>query len=151
MNYNSRFLSGEEFFTLTGIRLENELNISSTDNPSNIVENTLARVERILENYVGSDFYNNLENRFSTFTDKQKELWKLAVAEQTLYMLKNGDLTLDSGYTKEKGNITNREQMRKITYSEEAIKYLTRLGLRCTHLGINNDYGNGMIVGFLDL
>ena len=59
MNYEERFLTGEEFFELTGIKLENELQ-STSDNPSAVVLNMLKRVERIVDNYVSSYFYNNV-------------------------------------------------------------------------------------------
>ena len=72
MNYEERFLTGEEFFELTGIKLENELQ-STSDNPSAVVLNMLKRVERIVDNYVSSDFYNNVAYRFQNFTKEQKE------------------------------------------------------------------------------
>ena len=71
MNYEERFLTGEEFFELTGIKLENELQ-STSDNPSAVVLNMLKRVERIVDNYVSSDFYNNVAYRFQNFTNEQK-------------------------------------------------------------------------------
>ena len=35
--------------------------------------------------------------------------------------------------------------------SQETIRYLTRLGLRCTHLGVNDSSSNGNILGYLDI
>lgn len=150
MNYEERFLTGEEFFELTGIKLENELQ-STSDNPSAVVLNMLKRVERIVDNYISSDFYNNVAYRFQNFTNEQKEWYKLAIAEQALYMLKNGDLSLDSGYTKDKGSVATRNEINNIQISQETIRYLTRLGLRCTHLGVNDSSSNGNILGYLDI
>ena len=113
MNYEERFLTGEEFFELTGIKLENELQ-STSDNPSAVVLNMLKRVERIVDNYISSDFYNNVAYRFQNFTNEQKEWYKLAIAEQALYMLKNGDLSLDSGYSKDKGSVATRNEINNI-------------------------------------
>ena len=121
MNYEERFLTGEEFFELTGIKLENELQ-STSDNPSAVVLNMLKRVERIVDNYISSDFYNNVAYRFQNFTNEQKEWYKLAIAEQALYMLKNGDLSLDSGYSKDKGSVATRNEIKNIQISQETIR-----------------------------
>ena len=107
-----------------------------------------------LANSVGvidSDFYNNVAYRFQNFTNEQKEWYKLAIAEQALYMLKNGDLSLDSGYSKDKGSVATRNEINNIQISQETIRYLTRLGLRCTHLGVNDSSSNGNILGYLDI
>ena len=66
-------------------------------------------------------------------------------------MLKNGDWSLDSGYTKDKRIVATRNEINNIQISQETIRDLTRLGLRCTHLGVNDSSSNGNILGYLDI
>ena len=65
----------------------------------------LKRIEDRLATFVDSNFNCNIDMKYPCFTDYQKYHYKLALLEQCIYIFKNGDISVDSGYDPEKGEI----------------------------------------------
>ena len=63
----------------------------------------IKRIEDRLAVYIDSNFNRNINNEYPNFTDYQKEHYKLALLEQVVYIFRNGDLSVDSGFDQEKG------------------------------------------------
>lgn len=70
----------------------------------------LKRIEDRLETFVDSNFNANINMRYPRFTDYQKEHYKHALLEQAIYVFKNGDISVDSGYDPERGEIARTEK-----------------------------------------
>lgn len=69
----------------------------------------LKRIEDRLSVYCDAKFNRNIDKLYPEFTDYQKEHYKLALLEQTIYIFKNGDLSVDSGFDPEKGEVGKPE------------------------------------------
>ena len=70
----------------------------------------LKRIEDRLATFVDSKFNTNIDRKYPCFTDYQKKHYKLALLEQCIYVFKNGDISVDSGYDPEKGEIAKTEK-----------------------------------------
>ena len=70
----------------------------------------LKRIEDRLATFVDSNFNANIEMRWPCFTDYQKYHYKHALLEQAIYVHRNGDISVDSGYDPEKGEIARTER-----------------------------------------
>jgi len=70
----------------------------------------LVRIEDRLETFCDSKFNTNISMKYPCFTDYQKKHYKLALLEQAIYVFKNGDISVDSGYDPEKGEIARTER-----------------------------------------
>ena len=70
----------------------------------------LKRIEDRLATFVDANFNRNIERLYPEFTDYQKEHYKLALLEQAIYVFRNGDISVDSGYDPEKGEIARPER-----------------------------------------
>ncbi len=70
----------------------------------------LRRIEDRLATFVDSNFNANIDMRFPCFTDYQKYHYKHALLEQAIYIFRNGDISVDSGYDPEKGEVARPER-----------------------------------------
>ena len=70
----------------------------------------LKRIEDRLATYCDSKFNCNVDMKYPCFTDYQKEHYKLALLEQAIYIHRNGDVSVDSGYDPEKGEVARPER-----------------------------------------
>ena len=70
----------------------------------------LKRIEDRLETFVDSNFNANIAFKYPHFSDYQKYHYKHALLEQAIYIYRNGDITVDSGYDPEKGEIARTER-----------------------------------------
>lgn len=70
----------------------------------------LKRIEDRLETFVDSNFNANIAMKYPCFTQFQKYHYKHALLEQAIYVFKNGDISVDSGYDPDKGEIARPEK-----------------------------------------
>lgn len=70
----------------------------------------LKRIEDRLATFCDSNFNANIDRKYPCFTDYQKYHYKLALLEQAIYIFRNGDISVDSGYDPEKGEIARTEK-----------------------------------------
>lgn len=125
----SKYITAEDFKAYFGIDLNAEL--KEDDNPSNTVNAFLIRVEDRIEGYLDATFYRRVEREYPTFTDYQKKRYKLALLEQAYYVLTQGDISRDSGYSLEEGIKASRGQINSIKISDNTKEELLLCGLWC--------------------
>ena len=70
----------------------------------------LKRIEDRLATFCDSCFNRNIDRLYPEFTDYQKEHYKLALLEQAIYIHRNGDISVDSGYDPEHGEVARPER-----------------------------------------
>lgn len=101
----TKYITPDEFKEYFGIDLSVELgsDISAL--------RFLKRLEDRIATYCDSKFNANIEWKYPHFTDYQKQRYKLALLEQAIYVFKNGDISVDSGYDQDKGIIAKTENL----------------------------------------
>ncbi len=125
----SKYITTDDFKMYFGIDLESEL--KSDDNPSNTANAFLYRIENRIASFLDARFYRNVDCEYPTFTDYQKKHYKLALLEQTYYVLTQGDISVDSGYSIQDGLKASRKDLRTIKISDNAQEELLLCGLWC--------------------
>lgn len=125
MRTEPRFVTPADFFNYWGVDLnfllKNQANIS---NKANIF---LMLVEDRLMNWIDTNTFRNV--KWEDLTPFQLENLQLAILTQAMYVYRNSDISLDSGYDPEKGIIAPKEQLNKIVICEAAIDFLRSAGL----------------------
>ena len=129
MDLKTKYITIEEFKEFFGIDLEVE--IKEDDNPSNTANAFLKRIEVRVASYIDSNFYRNVDFEYPEFSNYQKEHYKLALLEQAMYVLKNGDISVDSGYDQETGIKASRGQLKELAISQNCKEHLILCGLWC--------------------
>lgn len=132
MEFKTRFITKDEFKLYFGIDLEIEL--PESDNSSDRVNAFLCRIENLLEAWINTNYFYRLNTFWETFTDYQKEQYKLALLEQAYYVLKNGDISSDSGYDKDKGIVADRRSLNVIAISPATYNHLDNGGFLNKHI-----------------
>ena len=132
MEIKTKYITKEDFKEYTGIDLMEELNDDS--NPSNKADAFLFRVEVRMETFIQVYTYKKLETCYRKFTDFQKLHYKYALLEQALYVFKNGDISVDSGYDIDTGIIAKKGDLKAITLSPNARDELVLCGLFDRHI-----------------
>ena len=125
----TKYINADDFKMYFGIDLEAEL--KEDDNPSNTVNAFLLRVEKRIASYLDANFYRNVDFEYPKFTDYQKEHYKLALLEQANYVLTQGDISVDSGYSIDEGIKASRSQLHALKISDNAKEELILCGLWC--------------------
>ena len=95
----TKYITKDEFEEYFGINLSSELGGDME------AIRFIKRIEDRLATFVDSNFNCNIDMKYPCFTDYQKYHYKLALLEQCIYIFKNGDISVDSGYDPEKGEI----------------------------------------------
>jgi len=98
----TKYITLDEFKEYFNIDLTQEMGSDTVANAF------LKRIENRLQTYVESHFNCNIDMKYPCFTDYQKKHYKLALLEQAIYIFKNSDISVDSGYDPEKGEIANQ-------------------------------------------
>ena len=122
-----QFVTVDDFKNYWGMDLRNMLR--SDDNESNQAERFLARVEDRLMNWIDNNTFRRLKYEDLHLNPRQYENWQKAILTQAMYMFKNGDLGIDSGYDSERGIITARHDLVELEVCQAAIDYLSNAGL----------------------
>lgn len=95
----TKYITKDEFEEYFGINLSSELGGDME------AIRFIKRIEDRLATFVDSNFNCNIDMKYPCFTDYQKYHYKLALLEQCIYIFKNGDISVDSGYDPEKGEV----------------------------------------------
>lgn len=126
---NTRYITVDDFKEFSGIDLEQR--IKKDDNPSNTAQAFLDRVAYRLHTYIDANFYRRIDEEYPQFTDYQKEHHKRALLEQCLYVFKNGDISVDSGYDYERGEVAGQGAIVEKSIAPNAKQELMLCGLWC--------------------
>jgi len=134
MELKTKYITVDDINTYFGV------NLASMMNGGLASANALIyRTEIRLESYLNATFYKNISTMFPTFSDYQKEHYKLALIEQVMYVIKNGDLSVDSGYDGNNGLVISRREMKTIIISDNAKQQLILCGLWNRCIGRGNE------------
>lgn len=142
-DYSNIHVDNDEFKEYTGIDLIEKLGAEN-------VSPFFYRVQTRLNTYIDSVFYRNVDALYPTFTEYQKFHYKMALIEQSLYVFRNGDISVDSGYDTEKGVIIGNGELERLTISREATKHLILCGLWNTHIKTPEGFFSGGWFDFYD-
>ena len=119
------FATPDDFLQYWGYNLTNLLR--SNNNDSVKAETFLFRVEHRLMTWIDANTFRNIN--FDELTDFQREQMKYAVLEQAMYMWRNGDLGMDSGYDQERGKVMGRGDLNYLEICQPALNCLKLAGI----------------------
>lgn len=139
----SKYITADDFKEYFGMDLANML--KTDDNPSNTVNAFLFRLETRLEGYINANFYRNVEIEYPEFSEYQKQHYKFALLEQAMYIIRNGDISTDSGYDPEEGQKATPSQLKAIIISPNCKEQLILCGLWCRKI---KNRGKGGLDGY---
>lgn len=122
INTEPKFISPSDFHNYWGMDLNAAL--KSDNNVSNKANTFLKIVEDRLMAWIDANTARNF-----AWDDLWQYEWALehfqkALLEQAMYMYRNSDILMDSGYDPDSGIIAKREDLLKIAVSESAINLL---------------------------
>lgn len=120
-----KFVNADMFLDYWGEDL-NEL-LPDNANPSAKCDTFLARVERRLMAWIDANTFRNIP--YDSLTPFQLQEFRAALLEQAMYMWRNGDIGMDSGYDMEKGKIANRSDLKYIAVCQPALDALIKAGM----------------------
>lgn len=142
MDITTKYITLNDFKVYFGIDLDATLRDDA--NPSNKGQAFLKRIEDRMATWLDYNYYQNVDLIYPTFNNYQKLHYQRALLEQAIYVFRNGDLSVDSGYDLERGNIGNTVPL---AIAPNAIAELALCGIACRDIG-NRSCGNGWFGGF---
>lgn len=123
----AKFVTPDDFKNLFGIDLRQRLRPS--DNESNKADLFLMIVEDKFLQEVDRRIFRNYDWDEITLHPDDLEAMQKAVLTQALYVYRNSDLGLDSGYDPDRGVIVDKEALEAIKICDDALNYLRNAGL----------------------
>ncbi len=125
----TKYITLDEFKEYSGIDLDAEMRLDA--NPSNTALAFLKRIEDRMATLIDEACFRKVDLEFPSFTDYQKEHYKLALIEQAIYVYRNGDISVDSGYDPEKGIVADKGKLQSLILAPNAKRNLQLCGLWC--------------------
>lgn len=132
MAIQTKYITADELLAYSGIDIRQQL--KDDDNPSNTANAFLLRVETRMSAFLDAQFYRNVDQEYPSFTDYQKEHYKYALLEQCIYVLRNGEISTDSGYDPEQGLKASEGSLKSLSIAPNAKDQLMLCGLWCRHI-----------------
>ena len=132
MNIVTKYIQPDDFKTYFGIDLDLELR--STGNPSNTALAFLKRIEDRIATFLDANFYRRVDVEYPEFSDYQKEHYQRALLEQAIYVFKNGDISVDSGYDYEQGEKASDSVILEKSIAPNCKQELLLCGLWCSKI-----------------
>lgn len=127
MDILTKYITPDDFREYFGIDLTLEL--KSSANPSDTPEAFIKRIENRLETFLDAEFGRRIDTEYPKFTDYQKEHYQLALLEQAIYIFKNGDISVDSGYNLDTGEVADNLTILRKSIAPNTRMELIRCGL----------------------
>lgn len=140
--FQTKYITPDEFRDYFGIDLMFVLKDDA--NPSNKAVAFLKRIEDRMESKIDAECFRKVNNEYPHFSDYQKEHYKRALLEQAIYVFKNGDISVDSGFDPEKGVIANRSKLQEIELAPNAKRELQLCGLWSKKIRMSDWAGSGL-------
>lgn len=138
----TKYITADDFLEYTGIDLKSKL--KDTDNPSDKVNAFLHRVEVRMEAFLNANFFKRIGDEWPCMSDYQKLHYKYALLEQALYVFRNGDISIDSGYEPDEGIKLDPTARKKLILSPNAQDQLQLCGLWTRKVSRTLFWGPGM-------
>lgn len=120
-----KYITADDFRNYWGIDLSTRL--KDTDNTSNRVDAFLARVEDYVMAWVDANTFRVID--WNVMTEYQLDMFRKALLNQAMYVFRNSDISLDSGYDVEKGIVVARADLSSIAISQPTLDLLKNAGL----------------------
>lgn len=143
MNYVTQFITPDDFKTYFGIDLGAQL--KGNANPSDKANAFIKRIEDRMEAFLNANFFKNINIEYALMSDYQKDHYRLALLEQALYVFKNGDISVDSGYDPDQGIIVSSHALNEVIIGKNAKNHLRLCGLWTGHIGSGGFFGPWVI------
>lgn len=143
----TKYITADEFLEYTGIDLGAQLKGNS--NPSDKANAFLKRIEVRMESYLNANFFKRVSDCWPCFNDYQKLHYKYALLEQALYVFRNGDISIDSGYEPDEGIKISRNAIKELSLAPNAITHLQEIGLWTAHIAYPSFFGPNGVGGGL--
>lgn len=119
------FVTADDFLDYWGINLNARLR--TNDNDSNKADTYLARVELRLMSWIDKNSFRVTPwNNLAPF---QIQNFRYAILEQAMYMWRNGDIEMDSGYDQERGVVLHSNDKEDIVICKSCLNFLFTAGL----------------------
>lgn len=103
----------------------------------------LKRIEVRMEAFLNANVFKLVTDYWPVFTDYQKEHYKYALLEQAIYVFRNGDISVDSGYDLDEGVKITPKDKKAIVLAPNAVDHLVLCGLWSRHITYPGNFGNG--------
>lgn len=129
----TKYVSLDEFKTFSGIDLEDALG----DGASAFVNRTEVRMNTFVNCFGGQ----NVDVTFPNLSDYQKQEYKYALIEQMIYVLRNGEIGVQSGYDQANLKTENSFILMAKSIAPYARQHLINCGLLSGHL---RNYGRSL-------
>lgn len=139
MRLQTRYITPDDFLVYFGIDLGAQL--KGNANPSDKATAFLMRIEDRMESYLNATFFKRVTDYWPNFTDWQKEQYKKALLEQAIYIFRNGDISVDSGYEPDEGIKISRRSVKELSIAPNAINYLELIGLWSRQISTPSFFG----------
>lgn len=127
MEIRTKYITPDDFKQYFGIDLDLELRNSA--NPSDTAEAFIMRIEDRIASFIDAEFYRKVDEEYPMFTDYQKQHYAKALLEQAIYVFKNGDISVDSGYDTENGERASNDTIIKKSIAPNCRNELLLCGL----------------------
>lgn len=134
MRTEPKFVTPMDFYNYHGIDLNAMLKVNN--NVSNKANIFLMQIESRIMSWIDSHTFRNI--RWEELEGDRLENFQKAILTQAMYVYRNSDIAMDSGYDPEKGIIAAREELEKIEISRATIDFLVAAGL--FNLNIENRF-----------
>lgn len=121
-----KFVTVDDYNNYWGENLR-EILRSYGGNDSYDAERFLARVEIKLMNWIDNRTFRRI--RYCDLNPRQLLNFQYALIEQAKYMLKNGDIGLDSGYNPETLQTADSQALEMLRVGNTVIEFLSNAGL----------------------
>lgn len=144
MSLKPHFVTVDEFNNYWLVNLN--LMLKKSTNESNQGDVFLSRCERRLMSYIDNNTFRRF--KYKELQGEQLLAFKEAIIIQAMYMYKNGDIGMDSGYDTERGIVAKRAELVELAVCQDAIDILSNAGL--WNLVMKNrprKFGGGFIPG----
>lgn len=119
-----RFVTPDDFENYWNENLNAKL---KGDNYSNKANAFLRVVEDRLLNWIDANTFR--VSPWEDLSEFQIENLQKAILTQAMYVFRNSDISLDSGYDPERGIIADRQKLKDLTISDAALDFLKTAGL----------------------
>lgn len=116
--YNN-IVSNADYLESTGIDLANELtSLITSDEDNHVIERFINGIEDWCKSYLMEHytFYGALDGEYQTMR------FKKAIIYQIQYVIRNGNISNDSGYNSSSGNVIPPEVLDKIGMAPNALR-----------------------------
>jgi len=133
-----QFVTPEDFLNY----FDKDLNkILKSDNNSNKADMFLKRIEDRLMSWIDANTFRNFDwaylrddyvHRFEfekAPAHEKRQLWKKAILNQAMYVIKNGDIGLDSGYDIESGIVAKDRDLNAIEICRPSMDLMKQAGI----------------------